>query len=199
LDTSDLKKALAQLDTSKVTVTKVIRPFFLDPTLPTTSIDKKERYAKKFGAGAVGPLLQRMTQTGLGDGIAFKFGGKIGNTLMAHRLLRWAESKYGRAVQEQLLIKLYGFYFEQEKDIADVATLVTAATEVGIDRSSVEAFLKSDEESTAVMETAQENMDKYDISGVPHFVIGDKVRVSGAQNPEYFVNAFRKLGFPLRE
>jgi len=140
-----------------------------------------------------------MTQTGISEGIAFKFGGKIGNTLLAHRLLRWTEAKHGRSVQEQLLIKLYAYYFEQEKDIADLATLVAAAVEVGIDRSSVETFLKSDEETAAVEKAVQANTDKHDISGVPYFRIADKLSVSGAQNPEYFVNAFRKLGLPLRE
>ena len=38
-----------------------------------------------------------MSALGVEEGIAFKFGGTIANTLDAHRLVQWVQSRYGPA------------------------------------------------------------------------------------------------------
>lgn len=90
-----LEKAIKQLDSSTVKVEVEWRPFYLDPTLPEKSVNKIERYNKRFGADRVARMVPHMQATGREEGIEFSYGGKVGNTTNSHRLVYYAQ-RYGK-------------------------------------------------------------------------------------------------------
>jgi predicted DsbA family dithiol-disulfide isomerase len=182
-----LEKAVSKLDPKKVKVEVNWLPFFLDRTLPTPGKNKLEHYHKKFGKARTEQMLPHMVQTGKREGINFNYGGKIGNTLNSHRLIELAKKK-GKL--DGMIETLFSYYFEQEKDISDDAVLVEAAVKVGMDKDEVAKFLKSDEMKDEIEKMTEES----GISGVPHFIVDNKFEFSGAQDPEFILSVFRRLG-----
>jgi len=185
-----LEKALAKLDPNKVDVSIQWKPFYLDPTLPEQSIDKLARYKAKFGEEQVQAMLPRMAKVGKAEGIKFSFSGRTGNTTNSHRLIDWA-TKQGK--QDQIVEQLFKFYFEQERDITDLNTLAEAAEAVGLDKSKAIVYLQSNEGRDEILCQVQEAYSK-GISGVPSFNIDNRFQFSGAQDPEFFLHIFGKLG-----
>ena len=131
-----LERAIRQLDPTRVTAVIRMHPFFLDSTLPTASIDKMAHYHNKFGAERFKAMIPRMKAVGLDAGIEFSYGGKIGSTLMSHRLLRYVANRAGpegeaeeaRAARVSGMVDvLFKGYFEEEQDIADIDTLTRLA------------------------------------------------------------------------
>src|SRR5699024_10522015 len=80
----------------------------------------------------------------------------------------------------------------READFADLAT------EVGLDRESVLAALRSGEHRDAVDADIRQAR-AYGITGVPFFVINGKYGVSGAQEPAVFEDALRRAADDTQE
>ena len=57
-------------------------------------------------------------------------------------------------------------------------------------------FLQSDQYKKEIQDEINHSQQE-GISGVPHFIINDKVELSGAQDPQQFLQAFRKAGIHL--
>jgi predicted DsbA family dithiol-disulfide isomerase len=181
------EKVLKQLDPQKVKVEVNWRPFFLDRTLPAPGKNKLEHYAKKFGKARTDQMLPHMKNVGKEEGINFSYGGKIGNTMNSHRLVEFAK-KQGK--QDAMIEVLFAFYFEQEKDISDDAVLIEAGTKVGLDKDEVAKFLKGNEFKDEIEKQTEDS----GVSGVPHFIFDNKYEFSGAQDPEFLLSVFKKLG-----
>lgn len=173
-------------------------PFELDPTLPTTSIDKLTRYRQKFGAQRVESMLSVMTAHGKAWGINFNYGGNMGNTINSHRLVEFSKTPAGGngAHTDALINALFASYFENRGDIASEDMLVAAALQAKLPASEAElrSFLRSDALRAEVHREVRAAQ-AAEITGVPHFVINGKTSVSGAQEPETFLAIFKKLGF----
>ena len=169
-----------------------MKPFFLDHTLPPVSIDKRAHYVKKFGAERVVTMIPQMMATARQDGIELSYGGKVGSTLLSHRLLRYTQ-RVQPSLTNQLADALFKAYFEEEKDIADVSTLAQVAGGVGLDEKEVTAFLQGKEEEAAVQNEVI-NAYRKGIEGVPHFVFDGQYEVSGGEKPETFLQVFERLG-----
>jgi predicted DsbA family dithiol-disulfide isomerase len=189
-----LERAVAQLDPTVVRVELRHRPFFLDASLPLQSVDKSEWYRKRFGEERAKLMQPRMTALGLQEGIHFSYGGRIGSTLLSHRLLRRVE-RLQPELTARLVDRLFAAYFEEEQDIADAATLARAAVSVGVreDEAALVAYLQGNEDEASVqldIISAYRN----GIDGVPHFRIDGQYEVPGAEQPEVFMDVFRKLG-----
>lgn len=107
------------------------------------------------------------------------------NTVRAHQVLHLAKSKGLQAEFKERLLKAY---FEQGRHVGRAEDLADLAVEVGLDRDEVLAALESEEFLPDVRaDIAQARA--YGISGVPFFVLDGKYGVSGAQEPETFVQA----------
>lgn len=185
-----LEKAIRQLDSNKVKVEVEWHPFQLDPTLPAPGKDKLTHYQTKFGKERTAAMLPHMKAVGKEDGINFSYGGKVGNTVNAHRLVEFAKRENK---QDEMMNALMAAYFENEQDVSDVDTLAKLAAKVGIDEAKARAFLATDEFRRQV-EVESMRAAAGGVSGVPHFTIGGKYSVSGAQSPDYFLQVFKKLG-----
>ena len=187
-----LEKAIAQLDPSRVRVEVRLHPFFLDSTLPPTSIDKLTHYQNKFGAERAAAMIPRMKAAGASENIAFSYGGKIGSTLLSHRLIRYT-TRHHPDTSDKLVNALFKGYFEEEKDISDVHTLVDIAKGVGLDGGAVETFLKGREEESWVQNEVIAAY-RQGIDGVPNFKFAGQYEVSGGEKPETFLQVFTRLG-----
>src|SRR5438046_4086443 len=108
--------------------------------------NKRARYERKFGKARLVQMIPHMEQVGKGEGIKFKFGGKIGNTRDSHRLIAEAGVRGGN-VQDRLVNALFHSYFEVNEDISSKETLARIAKDVGMFENEEKGmeFLKSEE------------------------------------------------------
>jgi predicted DsbA family dithiol-disulfide isomerase len=136
-------------------------------------------------------IFERLSQVGRDCGIAFKFGGKTGNTRDSHRLIQLGKTK-SPAIQTRVVEELFAAYFEQEGDITNHEILKKAAMKAGLEEKEVVEWLESDKGGKEVdreVEEAQMNQ----ISGVPNFTLQGKYEVGGAQDPGVFLRLFEKI------
>jgi predicted DsbA family dithiol-disulfide isomerase len=172
----------------------VWRSFELDSSAPAV-VDSSRSYAERLATKyrrtvpQAQAMIDNMTQTAALDGIAMKFDlVRAGNTFDAHRLLHLAAS---HGLQDRLKERLFTAYLSQGEALGDHATLQRLAVEVGLDAAEVASVLASNVHADDVR--ADEAMAKeLEISGVPFFVLGGKVAVSGAQSAEALAGAIRQ-------
>lgn len=189
------ERALAELD-GELDVEVRFRPYQLDPTAsPGKSQPVFDAYARKFG----GPeqaraIIDRVTRTAAADGIEFRMDRALrANTLLAHRLLWWAEQPGSPVAQSDLKERLLQAYFVDGSDVGDPDTLADLVGELGADRDDVLVFLESDAGLAAVRADLASAADQ-GITAVPTFVVDGRWAIPGAQDPETFVNVLRRLG-----
>ena len=164
------------------------RPFFLDPTVPRAGKSRIDYITGKFGGVAkITPAHERLTGLGKAAGIDFHFD-KIEvqpNTLDAHRVIGWASAE-GKA--DALVEAIFADFFVNGVNLADRASLAAAAARAGMDAAQVGADLASGKDEELVAKQAQA-ASASGIGGVPFFVFGNKVAVSGAQEAEVLSSA----------
>lgn len=189
------ERAAAELD-GEVELDVRYRPYQLDPSAaPGTAQPVFEAYVKKFG----GPeqarmLIDRVTATAAAEGLGFRMDRALrANTLLAHRLLWWAEQTDSPVAQGAVKERLLQAYFVDGENVGDPDTLADLMFELGADRDEVLDLLGSDAgraEVAAELARAAE----LGISAVPTFVVNDQWAIPGAQDTETFVNVLRRLG-----
>jgi predicted DsbA family dithiol-disulfide isomerase len=67
--------------------------------------------------------------------------------------------------------------------------------EAGLDWSKAEALLESDEGMDAVKQ-AEAQARRFRVEGVPFFIVNGTITLSGAQQPDAFLDAFRQALVP---
>jgi predicted DsbA family dithiol-disulfide isomerase len=124
------------------------------------------------------------------EGIQFAFDRieRTPNTLDAHRLIWLAEKQ---SVQDAVVEALFRAYFTEGRDISNRQAILDVVAEVGLDRHQAEAMLNSDAGLEAIKE-ADALARRVRVEGVPFFVINGAVTLSGAQQPDLFLEAFRQ-------
>jgi predicted DsbA family dithiol-disulfide isomerase len=183
-----LEEAVAALD-APVTVRWL--PFQLNPTMPKEGISRKEYPTKKFGSWERSQELDaRILAVGHSEGIQFTFDRieRTPNTLDAHRLI-WLAEKQG--VQDAVVEALFRAYFTEGRDISNRPTLLDVVAEAGLDRGKAEAMLNSDDGLEAIQD-AGILARQLGVEGVPFFIINATFPLSGAQQPEAFLEAFEQ-------
>lgn len=162
------------------------RAFELDPNAPRVRDSSEtyvERIAKKYGVPAAqGELmLARVIDTGARAGLAFDYDMiKPGNTFDAHRLLHWAH-ELGK--QDALKERFLRGYMTEGAAIGERDVLVRLAEEAGLEAEAARAVLESGRYTDEVR--ADEQLAReLGIRGVPFFVMGGRLGVSGAQPAE---------------
>ena len=122
-------------------------------------------------------------------GLIYNFDKTIpANTSDAHRLIQLAKkSGIGQMAEEQL----FKAYFTDGKNIADHVTLVKLGTEIGLEKEKISKMLSSNECADDVSRDSYEAV-QLGIHSVPYFLISEKYSVSGAQQPEAFLDALQR-------
>jgi predicted DsbA family dithiol-disulfide isomerase len=170
----------------------VYRPFQLDPSAPHEPRPHREVLAAKFGPQAAA-MDQRITSLGADEGITFDFDTVLeNNSLLAHRLLRFALDAYGPEAQTRLKGRLMAGHFGEGMDIGDHEHLTDAAVAVGLDRDAVAAFLSSDELHDEVLDEIDEAR-QLGITAVPTFVFEGQWAVQGGQETSTFLRVLEQV------
>ena len=167
------------------------RPFFLNPWVPREGISREDYLTTKFGSvDAYKAIAKRVAAAAAQEGLVYDLDGiaRQPNTIDAHRLIRWAHERGNAAKMKQRLMELY---FREGADLTDREVLVQAAREAGLDPEEVRKDLAS-ERDVAEVEAEAARANQAGISGVPFFIFGNKLGVSGAQSPEVLASAIDK-------
>jgi predicted DsbA family dithiol-disulfide isomerase len=184
-----LSRALESVSTGIVASVRW-RPFELNPGMPPEGMDRRAYRTRKFGSWERSQAMDtQVAEVGRRFGLDFHFDRMrvTPSTRAAHRLVWLAEGE-GRA--SDVAPRLFRAYFCEGRDIGDRETLAELATEVGLDRGRVSAFLDGNEGKEEVGARLHAAVAE-GVSGVPLFDVGG-VSVAGAQGPEALLAAIRE-------
>ncbi len=185
-----LEKALALKPEIPVEVR--FRPYFLNPWVPREGMSREDYLTTKFGSPErYKSIAGRVKQAAAAEGLTYAAEKmrRQPNTLDCHRLIYWA-SKEGKAADMKQ--RLMDLYFTEGADLSDLAVLVRAAADCGLDADAVRARLATDEDVTLIEREANAAKD-IGIDGVPTFIFGGVAAISGAQAPELLANAIEQV------
>jgi predicted DsbA family dithiol-disulfide isomerase len=184
-----LEKAIASRPDIPVVVR--FRPYFLNDWVPRDGISRTEYLTTKFGSvERYNANAQRIVAVAAAEGLTYA-PDKIKrqpNTIDCHRLIYWAEASGAAPRMKQRLMDLY---FTEGGDLSDREVLVQAAVDCGLDGARIRDLLASDTD-LATVEQAAVSAKESGIEGVPFFIFGGALAVSGAQSPEYLASAMER-------
>ena len=132
-----------------------------------------------------------MLQAGETEGLAFAFDkiARTPNTINSHRLIRWSHSM---GVQDQVVEGLFKAYFMDGADIGQIDVLKRVGAEAGMDDDLIEELLNSDADRELV-EREDTLARKIGINGVPTYLVGGKVLITGAQDVDHLVHVIDRV------
>ena len=166
--------------------------FQLDPQLITQpDVNPYEYFAKAKGITIerAKAMHEGAAMAGKEAGIDFNFDdSKVANSYKAHLLIQLSKTKNLANEMEEALFEAQ---FLDGKNIDDEETLIQLSKSVGITEDEAKNALQSDELGYLVKQDMQLAA-QLGINAVPFFVINDKYGISGAQQPELFLEALEK-------
>jgi predicted DsbA family dithiol-disulfide isomerase len=167
------------------------RPYFLNPWIPREGIERQTYLEAKFGsAQRYAAIGERVAAAAALEGLHYVPDAisRQPNTLDCHRLILWSRSATDPGRMMQRLMELY---FSEGADLTDTKTLIQAAVDCGMDGDLVRRLLASDADVDRI-ESEANSAKEAGIDGVPCFIFGGSVIVTGAQSPEYLANAITR-------
>jgi predicted DsbA family dithiol-disulfide isomerase len=178
-----LRQAIAEEPPGSVEVHP--RAYELQPDLPPGGMATEDFYPRKFGSvEAMREAFERVAGEAARSGLELRFDlmRRAPNTRLAHRLVALA-GRRGHAVEA--LHALFAGHFREGADVADpehAIALVTAAAPE-LDAGDLRGQLDAGEGEPEV--AAEEGLAaRMGLSGVPFFLAGRAVALSGAHEPE---------------
>ncbi|MDQ6418045.1 DsbA family oxidoreductase [Paenibacillus sp. LHD-117] len=185
------ESALAAFEHKDSVVTEM-RSFELDPNTDSSAgMTTYEMLSRKYGMSMEQAKASSdgVVQQAAAVGLPFRLEGTLNlNTFNAHRLSHYAEEQ-GKG--KEMSARLLKAYFTDNLNIDDLDQLSELAAEVGLDLEETKKVLGSDRYADTVRSQEQEG-NKLGIRGVPFFVIDRKFAISGAQQPEVFLETLRR-------
>lgn len=188
-----LERAIALVRESRPDFQYVVRwrPFFLNPDTPPEGEPYLPFLIQKFGGREqVEAIWQRIREVGTTLGIDYRFE-KIrirANTLMAHRLIHWAQ-RHGDATA--LVEALFKVQFERGENVSDRMVLADVATACSYDQSEVLQYLDSDEDISVVRDIEHEAR-TWGVNSVPTFIFDRQSGIQGAEDPMVLANEINR-------
>lgn len=179
-----LEKALAMRP--EIPVEVQWHPFLLNPWVPREGMSREDYLTAKFGSvERYNQFIPRMVEAAQGEGLVYAHNkiSRQPNTIDCHRLIGFAGAAAGPTKQ-----RLMELYFTEGADLTKRDVLVGAAVDCGLDAEAARAFLDSDL-GVAEVERSANSAQQAGIEGVPFFIFGGALAVSGAQAPEYLADA----------
>lgn len=104
-------------------------------------------------------------------------------------MVKWA-GEHGK--QTDLKLALFEAYFGRAENVSDAEVLVHCASAVGLDAEQARAVLDSDQYAEAVRQD-EARYQQAGVSAVPAYIVNQKYLISGAQEPDTLVSAFREI------
>ena len=165
------------------------RPFQLNPTMPKAGLERRAYLEAKFGSlDAFRQMEEQVLAAGAEEHIDFAFDkiARTPNTFLAHRLI-WYAGQQG--CQNVMVDSLFKGYFEEGVDIGSPTVLAQLAERAGL---KAEPFLRG-QDGTAEVKAEESAGHRLGIRSVPYFLLNGTYALSGAQPPDRFVSAFKKV------
>jgi len=174
-----------------IPVTLRFHPYFLNDWIPREGISREQYLITKFGSvERYAQIAERVKAAAAEEGLVYA-PDKISrqpNTTDCHRLILWASKSDNEARMKQRLMELY---FTEGGDLTNNDVLAQAAADVGLDRAEISRLLTTEQDVDIVGQQAQAAKDS-GIDGVPCFIFGGVLAVSGAQAPDYLAGAIER-------
>jgi len=167
------------------------RPYYLNDWVPLEGISRADYLTTKFGSvERYHQMAERMKAAAAQEGLDYQLEkiSRQPNTRDCHRLILWAGEEGKAAAMKQRLMDLY---FTEGADLSDPAMLVQAAADIGLDAESIRARLGTDADIERIAQEVDQAK-QAGIDGVPFFIFGGVLAVSGAQAPEYLADAMAR-------
>lgn len=111
------------------------------------------------------------------------------NTFDAHRLVKWAGEQGQQTAMKQAL---FDAYFGRAENVSDRDALLGCVENAGLDSAKAAHVLDSDQYAEVVRKD-EATYQQAGVSAVPAFIINNKYLISGAQEPDALVRAFREI------
>jgi predicted DsbA family dithiol-disulfide isomerase len=164
----------------------VWHPFQLNPDLPREGMDRSQYLALKFGSRAP-QIYARVAGVGQSVGIAFAFERIVRqpNTAAPHQLIALARL---HGIQDEMVETLFRGYFLEGVDLTRPDNLVALARRAGLDGEVARTCLDDDAQRQAILAEDRQAR-SLGVSGVPFFIFGQRLAMSGAQEPEQLLRA----------
>ena len=195
-----LTKALAELD-GEIAAEIRWRPFELNPDMPHEGEEQEAHLQRKYRRPAEEGARIRGQMKAIAEsaGVSLSWEGEgeappamMWNTRDAHKLLTFALEQAGPAAQTALKLALFRAHFNERRNLGDRAVLLDIAAAAGLHREAARAALDDPDLEARVVSEEQQAWD-FNISGVPAMIVEGKFLIPGAQGPEVYVNALRRV------
>lgn len=163
------------------------KSFLLDPEkIPNTTMDVYDNLAQRYGKDRSWSIErhQSVSEQAKTVGLEYHFEKAVNtNTWKAHQLIQLAKSLGKGDEIEELLFRAY---FTEGKNLNSSETLAEIGHEAGISKDDVLYHLEKQSFYPAVQADLEEARN-IGVQGVPFFVFDRKYAVSGAQDPQVFL------------
>jgi predicted DsbA family dithiol-disulfide isomerase len=200
-----ISQALSQLE-GEITAEIRWRPFELNPDMPPEGERQEAHLQRKYRRSAEeGAALQgQMKAIAESAGVSLSYEGAgeappamMWNTRDCHKLLAFALEQAGPEAQTALKLALFRAHFNRREQLGDREVLLDIAASAGLHREAARAALDDPDLEARVLAEEQQAWDM-NISGVPAMIVQDKFLIPGAQAPEVYVNALRRVAEKIR-
>ena len=183
----NLATALAGWDGPPVTVHW--HPFLLNEAIPPEGLDFRAYMAANKGADGLDAMFEHVRRAGAAAGVTLNFDTirYAPSSIPSHRLLALVPEDR----QDAVLDGIHRAYFEEGRDIGRVDVLADIAAAAGLDREPIAELLRGDAARDEVIEAATWAR-RQGVSGVPLFIVGGALALSGAQPPATILAALRQ-------
>ena len=162
------------------------KSFLLDPTTPVDAAGSVyESLSKKYGSSIdeVKKMTANVSARAKEVGLEYNFDEmQTANTVAAHRLAKWAETKNKGTQFNERVLKAY---FLEGKAIGKPEQLVELAEQVGLDGKEALQVIHSTNYEAEMQQDIYEAQ-QIGVRGVPFFVFDNKYGISGAQPQQLF-------------
>ena len=167
------------------------RSFQLNPQLKEEGILRKDYITNKFGEGANSEVIyERVRLAGEAVGLTMNFDKIIiqPNSSKMHSLI-YAAKETNRDIE--LIENFFKAFFIDGMNLTDFEIVSKVASDSGLDSETINGVFHDNLFEKFVQEDIIMSK-KYNITGVPFYVIDDSIGISGAQPPEVIVDAINQ-------
>ena len=196
----NLKQALDSLK-GEIAADIAWHAFELNPDMPEEGEERTAHIARKYGRtlDQARDVQGRMREAAEQARVSLDYEGEepappamMWNTFDAHRLLLWARDTHGADRQTELKLALFEAHFNARREIGKRDVLLDIAEKTGFDRAEAAAALDS-EELAAKVRAEERAAYEMNVTGVPAVFVEGKFLIPGAQPPEAYANALRRV------
>ena len=167
------------------------RSFQLNPQLKEYGILRQDYITNKFGEGANSEIIyERVRLAGEAIGLKMNFDKIImqPNSSKMHSLI-YAAKEINRDIE--LIENFFKAFFIDGMNLTDFEIVSKVASDSGLDSETINGVFHDNLFEKFVQEDIKMSK-KYNITGVPFYVIDDSIGISGAQPPEVIVDAINQ-------